>query len=108
MAIYRDEVAVLKSRELGDFDKILVMFGKRRGKFSAVAKGIRRLTSRKRGHLETFNLCKVSCAEGKNLDVITEAEAYVIVDPDNLDSAEYDALGFAGLVLDTFFAGGSW
>ncbi len=100
MAIYRDEVAILKAHDVGEFDKILDLFGKRQGRFRAIAKGIRRLSSRKRGHLETFNLCRVSCAEGKNLDLVVESESYFCIDPKILGVSEYENLGFAGMVLN--------
>lgn len=102
MAIYRDEVTILKSRNLGEFDKLLTFFGKRRGKFRVIAKGVRKISSRKRGHLETFNLCRVSCAEGKNLDIVVEAESLFSLDSEKIESSEFERLGFAGLVMDKF------
>jgi DNA repair protein RecO (recombination protein O) len=106
VAIFRDEVTILKSYDLGEYDKILRVFGKRRGNFSAVAKGVRRLSSRKSGHLQTFNLCKLACAEGKSLDVIVEAEEYFILDTQDVGVDEYKRIGFAGMVLDKFLPQG--
>ncbi len=102
MAIYRDDIAILTSKDLGEADTLYVVYGKRRGRFSAVANGVRRLNSRKRGHLQTFNLCKVSCAEGRNLDIIIEADSYFSVDTDIISSEEYDRIGLAGMALLKF------
>ncbi len=104
MAVYRDEVAVLKSRDLREADKILTLFGKRQGKFAAIAKGVRKLSSRKRGHLETFSICKVACAEGKNLDLVIEADLVFAPDASKFDSDEFSRIGFAGMVMDKFLA----
>lgn len=102
MAIYRDEVIILKARDLGDYDKILSLFGRRKGKFSAVVKGMRRPTSRKSGHLQTFNKVKVSCAEGKSLDIVTEAESILELDSQKISNDQFERLGFVGLVLENF------
>lgn len=39
-----------------------------------MAKGVRRTTSRKRGHLEVFSQIRFQATYGKGLDLITEAE----------------------------------
>ncbi len=106
MAIYRDEVTVLKSHDLGEYDKILGLYGCRRGKFSVVAKGVRRLSSKKSGHLQTFSLCRVACAEGKSLDVVVEAEEYFTLDTRDIEAEEYERIGFSGLVLNKFMPEG--
>lgn len=41
---------------------------------ACVAKGVRRLTSKKAGHVVPGNWCKVFIAKGKRLDLLTEAE----------------------------------
>jgi DNA repair protein RecO (recombination protein O) len=41
----------------------------------AVAKGVRRTTSRSAGHLEPFTLSDVMCAVGRELDVIAQVDA---------------------------------
>lgn len=72
---YKAEAIVLKRINLGEADRLVTVFSQRRGKLTLLAKGIRRLTSRKKGHLELFNQVKLQIANGKNLDIITEAEA---------------------------------
>ena len=71
---YKTEAIVLKRTNLGEADRLVTVFSKHRGKLTLLAKGIRRLTSRKKGHLELFNRVKLQIANGKNLDIITEAE----------------------------------
>ncbi len=74
MPTYRAEGIVLKRIDYSEADQILTIFTKNRGKVGAIAKGSRKLTSRKGGHLELLNHSVFSLAEGKNLYVITEAE----------------------------------
>lgn len=71
---YKTFGIVLKQKNFGEADRLLTLFTKHYGKISLLAKGVRKLTSRKRGHLELFSQAKIACAKGKNLDLILEAE----------------------------------
>lgn len=74
MASYKTEGVILKRINFGEADKILTIFTKRYGKIRAVAKGVRRVTSRKGGNLELFNWVVLFLATGRNLDLITEVQ----------------------------------
>lgn len=71
---YKVQTIVIKRINFGEADKILTLFTKRYGKISCLAKGIRKLTSRKAASLELFTLSAVFLAKGKNLDIVTEAK----------------------------------
>lgn len=71
---YSAEGFVIGRRRFGEADRIIVLFTKDFGKLALVAKGVRRLKSRKRGGLEIFNLIKFSGAHGRSLDILTEVE----------------------------------
>jgi len=71
---YRTEGIILKRLNLGETDRILTIFSKYHGKIKAIAKGVRRLKSRKGGSLELFNHVSLYLAEGKNFDIITDVE----------------------------------
>jgi len=60
--------------DLGEADRIVTLFSRDEGKIRAVAKGVRRPTSRSAGHLEPFTLTDVLFAVGKELDVISQAD----------------------------------
>ena len=75
MPTYRDEAVVLRTHQLGEADRIVTMLGKRRGKLRAVAKGVRRTTSRFGSRLEPFMVVDLQCYEGRTLDVIQQAES---------------------------------
>lgn len=71
---YRTEGVILKKRNFGEADRILTIFTSDYGKISALVKGIRRPRSKKAGHLELGNWCKIFVARGKTLDLLTEVE----------------------------------
>ena len=73
--IYRTEAVVLRRHDFGEADRILTLYSPWRGKFRAIAKGVRRPKSRLGGHVELFTHVNVLVAEGRNLDIVTQAEA---------------------------------
>ncbi|OGT92016.1 MAG: DNA repair protein RecO, partial [Gammaproteobacteria bacterium RIFOXYB2_FULL_38_6] len=54
-------------------DRIITIFTSTLGKVRAVAKGVRKTTSKLGGHLEFFNVLELELAEGRNLATITAA-----------------------------------
>ncbi len=72
--LYRIEAIVLKRRDFGEADRILTLYTPDRGKTSAIAKGVRRIASRKSGHVELFTHTGLLLAQGRSLDVVTQAE----------------------------------
>ena len=75
MPTYRDDAIVLRTHLLGESDKIVTLLGRSRGKIRAVAKGIRKTTSRFGARLEPFNQVDAMFYEGKSLDIIQQAES---------------------------------
>lgn len=71
---FADQAIVLKRHNYGDADRILTIFSRTRGKFSAIAKGVRKLTSRKAPHVELFSHAKLYFASSHQLPIITQAE----------------------------------
>lgn len=65
---------VLARRDYSESDRILVLFTQKYGKISVIAKGVRKLSSRKRGHLEIFSYIKFSASRSAGMDILTEAE----------------------------------
>lgn len=74
MATYREQGIVLRSWKLGETDRILNILSQGRGKIRAVAKGVRRPGSRFGGRLEPYSHVDLQLYEGRNLDVINQAE----------------------------------
>ena len=74
MPVYKTNALVLRRISLGETDKILTLFSREYGKFSAIAKGARRTTSRLAGGTEPLLFVRLLLAEGMNLDVVTQVE----------------------------------
>jgi DNA repair protein RecO (recombination protein O) len=75
MPTYRDEVVVLRTHKLGEADRILTLLSRRHGKVRAVAKGVRRTSSRFGARLEPFMVADVQLYRGRNLDVVQQASS---------------------------------
>lgn len=71
---YKSEGVVLKRTNFGEADRIITFYTKHYGKVTCLAKGVRRVTSRKRGSLEIFNSVNFLAAKGRGIDIVTEAE----------------------------------
>jgi len=71
---YRDEGVVLRTQKLGEADRIITLLTREHGLVRAVAKGVRRTTSRFGARLEPFSHVDLQFAQARSLDVITQAE----------------------------------
>lgn len=70
----KTEGIILKRINYGEADRILTIYTKHYGKIKALAKGVRRITSRRGGNVEIFNQAVLFFNKGKNLDILTEAQ----------------------------------
>ena len=75
MPAYKEQGVVLRSMKLGEADKIVTVMTQGSGKVRAVAKGIRKTTSRFGARLEPFTHVSLMLYHGRGqLDTITQAE----------------------------------
>jgi len=73
--LYRDEGVVLRTYRLGEADRIIVLFTAGRGKVRAVAKGVRKTSSRFGSRLEPTTHVALQLYEGRSLHTVTQVEA---------------------------------
>lgn len=71
--IYKVQGIILKRHNVGEADRILTVFTKEYGKIRVIAKGVRRISSRRGGHTEIFRQVVLILYRGKSLDVVSEA-----------------------------------
>lgn len=71
---YRDEAVVLRTHDLGEADRIVTLLTRSHGQVRAVAKGVRRTSSRFGARLEPFGVVDVQLHAGRSLDVVTQAD----------------------------------
>ncbi len=101
MALYRDEGVVLRTYKLGEADRIVVLYSRGRGKIRAVAKGVRRTRSKFGSRLEPGSIVQLQLYEGKNLDIVTQAERVVSLEAMRSDLDRY---GRAAIILEVLDA----
>ncbi len=71
---FRVSAVVLRHKDWGEADQLLTLYTRERGKLRAAAKGARKITSRKAGHLQPFTYVNLQLAQGRDLMIVTQAE----------------------------------
>jgi DNA repair protein RecO (recombination protein O) len=95
--VYRVHALVLRRRDYGDADRILTLFTPDRGKLEVIAKGVRKTSSRKAGHLEPFTHDNLLLAQARTWDIVTEA---VTVESFRHLREDLDAISRAGYIIE--------
>lgn len=67
---FRDEAIVLRTHKLGEADRIITLLTRRHGKVRAVARGVRRTSSKFGGRLEPFRHIDAQLIEGRSLAIV--------------------------------------
>jgi DNA repair protein RecO (recombination protein O) len=97
--LYSDEAIVLRTRKLAEADRIITLLTRQHGVVRAVARGVRRTSSKFGSRLEPFTHVDLQLAVGRNLDTVTQA---VTRDPFGaVISADYDRYTAASVMLET-------
>lgn len=74
MSLYRDTGIVLRVQKLGEADRIITLLTRRHGRVRAVARGVRRTSSRFGARLEPFGHVDVQFHRGRTLDIVTQVD----------------------------------
>ncbi|WP_110588993.1 DNA repair protein RecO [Microbacterium suaedae] len=74
MPTYRDDAVVLRTHKLGEADRILTLLTRQHGKVRAVAKGVRRTSSKFGARLEPFMAVDAQLYVGRNLDIVQQVD----------------------------------
>lgn len=90
--LYRVEAIVLKRSDFGEADRLLTLYTPDHGKIRTIAKGVRKPSSRKSGHVELFTHTTLLLAKGRQLDIVTQAET---IDAFAALSKNLERLGYA-------------
>jgi DNA repair protein RecO (recombination protein O) len=84
----RTEGIILQRKDFGESDRILVLFTRKLGRISGIARGSRKPSSKIAGHLELFMRSSFLISRGRNLHHITQAEVV-----DSFESLRNDLSG---------------
>lgn len=71
---YSDNGIVLRSKDSGEADKFITLITEGHGLINCIARGARRLVSKKAPHLDVFNLIKFQMGRGENPLFLNQAE----------------------------------
>jgi DNA repair protein RecO (recombination protein O) len=99
VSLYRDEGVVLRTQKLGEADRIVTLLTREHGLVRAVAKGVRRTTSRFGARLEPFSHVDCQFAEGRSLHIVTQVEVMGV--PGRAISSDYSAYTSGTVMLET-------
>jgi DNA repair protein RecO (recombination protein O) len=72
--LYSAEALVLRGYDYGEADRLLTLLTRQHGKVRALARGVRRPTSRHSGNLELFCHVQLQLARGRELDIATQPQ----------------------------------
>lgn len=95
--ILKVEAVVLEHHEWGEADRLLSLFTREHGRLRAVAKGVRRIRSRKAGHLEPFTRVALVLARGRDLWIVTQAET---LEANLALHGDLEGIGYASYVVE--------
>ena len=99
---FRVEAIVLRHADWGEADRMLTLYTRERGKVRAIAKGARRIRSRKAGHLEPFTRVTLQLAKGRDLLIVTQADTLDAYLPLGTDLVKTGYASYVVELLDRF------
>lgn len=70
----RVSAVVLRHADWGEADRLLTLYTREQGLIRAVAKGARKINSRKAGHLQPFTQVALQLSKGRGLLIVSQAE----------------------------------
>ncbi|OPY57765.1 MAG: DNA repair protein RecO [Pelotomaculum sp. PtaU1.Bin035] len=92
--LYKVEAVVLRARDCGNADKLLILYSKEHGKIKVMAHGASKPASRKRGAVQLFSHSRFLINSGRELDSISQGEviemfSYLMEDLEMISYASY-------------------
>ncbi|MBN1537552.1 MAG: DNA repair protein RecO [Anaerolineales bacterium] len=91
------EAIVLRHNNWGEADRLISLYTQSMGKVRAIGKGVRKLQSRKAGHLEPFTRVQLLLAHGRDMYIITQAETLDAFQPLR---ESLERLGYAAYIIE--------
>jgi DNA repair protein RecO (recombination protein O) len=76
--LFNTQAIILRRTDQGEADRLLTILTPERGKLKVLAKGVRKLTGKKTGHVELFTRVHMILAQGRTFDIVSQVET---IDP---------------------------
>jgi len=99
---FRVEAVVLRHSDYGEADRLLTLYTRQLGKTRAIAKGARKIASRKAGHIEPFTHVRLQLAKGRDMLILTQAETVDAYQPLREDLILTSQASYVLELLDRF------
>ncbi len=103
---FRTQAIILKRRDIGEADRVVTILTPSHGKIDVVAKGARKPTSHKTGHVELFTRADMLVHLGRGLDIISQVEMVAPYIPLREDLTRGAYASYSAELLDRFVAEG--
>ncbi len=71
---FRVDAVVLRHSDYGEADRLLTLYTRQLGKIRVIAKGARKIASRKAGHIEPFTHVRMQVSKGRDMLILTQAD----------------------------------
>ncbi len=71
---FRVDAVVLRHSDYGEADRLLTLYTRQLGKIRVLAKGARKIASRKAGHIEPFTHVRMQLSKGRDMLILTQAD----------------------------------
>lgn len=95
--LYNTTGVILRRRDVGESDRIVVVYTRESGKRSFSARGSRKTTSKIAGQIEPFSLVSLHVAQTRGLHIVSQAEARDIFPALRLNE---QAIAIAGVIAE--------
>lgn len=102
MKLYKAEAIVIRTRKYGEADYLLTLYSRERGKIGAIAKGVRKVKSAKRGGVQLFTHGQFLIYEGRNLHTVTQCEPIDIFSSLKADLTKMSLATYVAELVDGF------
>ncbi|MCX6792019.1 MAG: DNA repair protein RecO [Candidatus Gottesmanbacteria bacterium] len=98
--LYTAEGIILKRKNVGEADRILTIFTKHYGKVRVLARGVRKVSSKRAPHVEVFNRVIATLHKGSGMDTLTEVSPVASYDAIRRDLARVGAAYYLCELID--------
>jgi DNA repair protein RecO (recombination protein O) len=99
---FRTAAIILKRRDFGEADRLLTILTPQHGKLEVIAKGVRKPTSTKTGHVELYTRADMLIHRGSSLNIAVQAEMNAPYVPLREDLTRGAYANYAAELLDRF------
>src|SRR5512147_3308911 len=99
---FRVDAVILRHSDYGEADRLLTLFTRQLGKTRVLAKGARKIASRKAGHIEPFTYARLQLAKGRDMLILTQAETVEAYQPLREDLILTSQASYVIELLDRF------